>query len=280
MLRRMRIPQLIEGLSGHAVAVDWNAQVTAAVRRTQTYGCRARALTEHEIDLVLEGSITGTIDGNPVTLRPGSLFWITPQVPHSLLWPAGLVYSYARFTLRRGQDSLAPVRRFLVLHNAWALEPALKGVCEDIARHAPHKEARLRAWLVLLLSGLHQLLRIQTPAGGTHVLSRFQQDALARHVRRQPAARPTARELARVAKLSPDYFTRVFKNTFGVPPRTWILQQRIQTAAARLLETERPVGAIAEELGYTDTYLFSRQFKNVTGRSPRAFRNNYAAGGA
>jgi AraC-like DNA-binding protein len=78
--------------------------------------------------------------------------------------------------------------------------------------------------------------------------------------------------LALALSLNPDYFSRQFKKTFGVPPQEWIKRERIHQAATHLLETSTPIKLIALSLGYDDLYFFSRQFKSVTGKSPRHYR--------
>jgi AraC-like DNA-binding protein len=52
----------------------------------------------------------------------------------------------------------------------------------------------------------------------------------------QLAAPPSLEELAAAVNLSPFHFARVFRRATGMPPHTWLMQQRIATARA-LLQT-------------------------------------------
>ena len=58
-----------------------------------------------------------------------------------------------------------------------------------------------------------------------------------------------------------------------MPPRQWIVAQRIQQASHLLIDSDLPINRIAELYGYDSLYFFSRQFKQVTGLSPRAYAN-------
>lgn len=78
--------------------------------------------------------------------------------------------------------------------------------------------------------------------------------------------------LAATVNLSPHHFSRAFKATFGVPPRDWLLQQKIDRAKARLKQTTDTVEQIALSLGYENGSQFSRVFRAKVGVSPRSFR--------
>jgi len=56
------------------------------------------------------------------------------------------------------------------------------------------------------------------------------------------------------------------------PTRGSLMRERIRAAAMRLVDSTASVKAVARELGYVDLYLFTRQFKQVMGRSPRVYR--------
>jgi AraC-like DNA-binding protein len=92
------------------------------------------------------------------------------------------------------------------------------------------------------------------------------------YVENRPADRPTIAELAGVVGLSTDYFRRRFRHTFGLAPRAWLVRRRIQQAMLRLDESDASISEIATCLGYPDVFLFSRQFKAVTGIAPTVWR--------
>lgn len=67
---------------------------------------------------------------------------------------------------------------------------------------------------------------------------------------------------------------RHFKAATGVPLHEYTLQRRLAEARSLLTDTDIPVKAIAETLGYKDVYFFSRQFREATGVPPATFRKS------
>jgi AraC-like DNA-binding protein len=85
------------------------------------------------------------------------------------------------------------------------------------------------------------------------------------------AAPPSLEELAATVNLSPFHFARVFRRATGMPPHTWLMQQRIAQARALLQNGCLPL-EVAMQLGFADQSHLSRQFKQVYGVGPAAYR--------
>lgn len=79
-------------------------------------------------------------------------------------------------------------------------------------------------------------------------------------------------ELASIAHMSRRSFQRVFQAAMGVSPLTWLINQRIQRASAMLRHTDKRITEIAFDVGFNDSNYFTRQFRKVTGCSPRTYR--------
>ena len=79
-------------------------------------------------------------------------------------------------------------------------------------------------------------------------------------------------QLAGIAGMSASHFSRVFKAAFGTSPIDWLRRERINQAKRRLAETGDDIKQIAEQVGYGDRFYFSKDFKNLTGLTPREFR--------
>ncbi|WP_457361758.1 helix-turn-helix domain-containing protein [Pseudomonas sp. TE3610] len=78
-------------------------------------------------------------------------------------------------------------------------------------------------------------------------------------------------ELTRIAGISVAQLERYCKRVFHLTPRQMIHKARLEHAH-RLLLTELPITEVAMQCGYTDHSAFSRQFKTLTGFTPRQYR--------
>jgi len=82
-------------------------------------------------------------------------------------------------------------------------------------------------------------------------------------------------DLARVARasgVSPFHFLRLFARVTGVTPHQYLLRARLRRAARLLSADERPIAAIAYDVGFGDVSNFVRTFGRAAGVSPRQFR--------
>jgi AraC-like DNA-binding protein/mannose-6-phosphate isomerase-like protein (cupin superfamily) len=99
-------------------------------------------------------------------------------------------------------------------------------------------------------------------------------DRLIAHLDQVPREWMTLAGAAQFVGLSADYFSRRFAHEFGVGFRTFCMERRLDRAHRLLHETELTIGEIAESLGYADVSLFSRQYKQHFGLSPKRSRNS------
>lgn len=77
-------------------------------------------------------------------------------------------------------------------------------------------------------------------------------------------------DIARVVYLTPYYFSRLFKQVYGISPYQYVIQQRIETAKDLLKNPRLSVAEVALMVGFVDHSHLIRHYKRLTGRSPRA----------
>jgi AraC family transcriptional regulator, arabinose operon regulatory protein len=80
------------------------------------------------------------------------------------------------------------------------------------------------------------------------------------------------KELASIACLSVSAFHASFKDSTGLSPLRYLREQRINEARKLLFTTDMLLGNIADTLGYSDQFSFSKSFKRTCGQSPTEYR--------
>lgn len=88
----------------------------------------------------------------------------------------------------------------------------------------------------------------------------------------------SAEKLASLCGISYSYVKKIFVKKFGVTPKKYILQLKINYAGDLLRSGMYTVSQIAELCGFSDIYYFSRQFKEYTGLSPSAYIQSHLPG--
>ena len=85
----------------------------------------------------------------------------------------------------------------------------------------------------------------------------------------------TVASLSRACGIGESYFQRLFKEKYGISPKKYMIQLRLNHAC-ELLQMERySVTEIASLSGFSDVYFFSRQFKERMGITPTEFIKKY-----
>ncbi len=83
----------------------------------------------------------------------------------------------------------------------------------------------------------------------------------------------TLQQIAREAGYSPTYFTTLFRKETNYAPLSYFAHLKILKACEFLDHTRMKVKEISFQLGYSDPYYFTHDFKKKMGMSPRQYRN-------
>ncbi|AGT33538.1 AraC family transcriptional regulator [Geobacillus genomosp. 3] len=87
----------------------------------------------------------------------------------------------------------------------------------------------------------------------------------------------TLDDVAEYIGMSPYYFSKLFKEHFGVTFIDYVTNVRIERAREALAHTDQSLKEICFSVGYNDPNYFSRVFKKQTGLSPSEYRKKLQA---
>ena len=82
-------------------------------------------------------------------------------------------------------------------------------------------------------------------------------------------------QIAQAAGFSEVHFRKLFKNCYGISPRQYVQNLRIETAKKLLESGNESISNISSECGFSTIFYFSKLFKDKTGYSPYEYRERY-----
>jgi len=218
------------------------------------------------------GTLSVEVSGHTieVSLQPGSVSVV----------PAGVTYTY-RFT----EPSV-----HLFAH-VWWPDPGSTGdaMAVPFVRMLPHFEhwyrrfeqaltwwtARPAAAQALLWDLLCELAAPEPTPATDLPFAHFHHPALGRAlhlIETRFHERLTIAGIAHEVGISHNHLTRLFRDAFDTTVIGYLRQRRVARARELLVFSDRPIKAIAAEVGIPDLHAFNKTLRTVTGRSPRDLR--------
>lgn len=80
--------------------------------------------------------------------------------------------------------------------------------------------------------------------------------------------------LAQLLDMSQFHFSRLFKQSVGISPYQYLIQQRVERAKLLLKQTNQSIVEIALACGFNSHSHLSKQFRQATGITPKAYRTS------
>jgi AraC family transcriptional regulator len=125
----------------------------------------------------------------------------------------------------------------------------------------------------------HELARLNAGAprmepqvrGG---LAAWQQRTAVSYIEEHLAEAISLATLAQLVRLSPHYFCRAFKQSFGMPPHRYHTSRRLERAKALLAKPAPSVTDIGFTVGFSQTSSFTAAFRKATGLTPTAYHRS------
>lgn len=173
------------------------------------------------------------------------------------------------------------------------LERTAVALCRAVERRFPDSSNRLflesgtldahweigRLFLDWLRAHADAMARLGVPAWRPHAPDERLGRALLA-IEQHPLHRPfRERDLAATAGVSVPHLHRLFARHAGATPRARYEERRHQTATMLLAQSDRPLKAIASDLGFSSPAHFSRWFRAKSGCAPSDYRGRGASAG-
>lgn len=156
--------------------------------------------------------------------------------------------------------------------------PRSKELCdkakEEIRYIVDHNEAstfHLIGHLYLFLDYLTQSTERIVQKGTSKLCDYYIREAIA-FIENNYQSDISIEGIASVLGLNRSYFGKIFKTATGKSPQFFLMNYRMIKAAELLTLTQKPIGMIGAEVGYSDQMHFSRAFKTIYGISPKEWR--------
>lgn len=94
-----------------------------------------------------------------------------------------------------------------------------------------------------------------------------------RHIENHIDENPTNSDLAAIANMATNSFSRLFRQKMNMTLHAFIMKRKIAQACELFLHTNKPIKEVAYTTGFSDRYHFSRVFKSVTGTTPAVYKS-------
>ncbi|HEY1173531.1 MAG TPA: AraC family transcriptional regulator [Verrucomicrobiae bacterium] len=228
----------------------------------------------HCVEFVAEGEGMVWLDGREFELKPGTAFHYAPGIKHRITTSTAqpMLKYYVDFagTMAKKQIELGALgqKRPVMVADV----PEVLELFELLQRNGIGGRKHAHEVCAALVEALlYRLAESALPSGDadTRALNTFQK--LKRHLEENFLAIRKLTEATDSVHVNEAYACRLFQRFHYCSPYQYLMRLKMNHAANQLLEGNRLVKEVAEELGFSDPYNFSRAFKTVYGLSPEKF---------
>jgi len=233
----------------------------------ETWSMKAHSHPDtHQLIVVLEGGIRAEMEGESYTARLGD----------ALLYPAGVTHT--EFSVKES-----------LLHTIFISWKMVEGDgIIDLPRMTADFTGRIQ-WLAKWMQEIFSHpLGVHEQTSGALLMAIM---SAYRQTREDPISEPIQSavrymhesideaidldSLAEVANMSRFHFARTFSKEMEITSIQYLRKIRIEMARGLMSRTDDPLKKIAQQVGFSDEYRFSKVFKQVVGMAPGQWRKRH-----
>jgi AraC family transcriptional regulator, transcriptional activator for feuABC-ybbA operon len=243
----------------------------------------SRSLQHHELLYARDGNGTFIIGNKKYAIKKGVLLYITPNTPYSIEAdrnsPSDILtvhFSFAEVGFNDGKWNVMENTTTLPLPSAQVLQDAIP-VEEQFQKLLDCWVTKLPGYEFIARTLLQQLLVtiMQTVSKNSHNYSRsLKVEKIIQYMHQNINGKITLPELSKLVQMTPFYMSRTFKEATGYSIIEYFNKLKIDKSKELLIEGNKKIKEVAQELRFADEFYFSRMFKKVEGISPSEFCSN------
>lgn len=255
-----------------SLSVGFDFRHCARVRSPEGWRGSDDLLDSHLLFFVEKGVIEGVVDGREISANAGTVIWCQPGARRIFQVKKGCRSTRnirVRFNLLKGNKKIA-LSSYMIKHNAWELYPYLQAMHRTARKQGACSGIEMRALLAAFFAAFFDLKKSGEALFRT--FSEHERRTIERLVNEKLFEGLLPLDMALASGYCLDYFTRVFKQTYGIPPRTYLLHEKMRSAAELLTDTNLKLKEICLEIGEDDLSKFCRQFQSLYKCTPTQYR--------
>lgn len=268
-----------KGMEIQELSQAWNLVQQSRIRSSQRSG-RAKCergwnwhplpLSDYDLWYVISGRGQLVLNGEAHPLTAGSCFHFKPgdRISAEQDPDDRLTVIFMHHTIEATETG--PLPHVIQIQDTYWFEQLLNRLLSlDTSPEQPFIEEEFE---LLMKTALCHILREQHIVEHEQLKLNPMVQQMVSYIKENPSAPLDTAAVATQVELSPRYASLLFKQGTGVSMKTFIARARIERASHLLTESTMNISQIADTLGYSDIYFFSRQFKRFLGESPTLYR--------
>ena len=242
---------------------------------------------EIEITYIIKGNGLAFIGNKTIEFGPGQAFLLGPYLPHNFIGTdeEGIVLERECWGLQFTTEWLYSIKESAALQrlfnamsfgiNLGELRVLEHQAFSSIVGDDPLRSIGSFFNLMAMIAERPDLVTVSTNSAYSNVMSKKlsqRMERVSKHIQANYQRAITLNEIADIASMTEQSFSRWFRQTSGLTFIDYLMQLRTTVASHLLINTSKPMTEVATESGFNSSSSFNRAFLKIKGCSPREFR--------